>query len=59
MMRAAVDKFSRPISTAMGNTIIRIYLKALLSAPSSRCIALRIWAVTSTMVPFAISEGWN
>ena len=56
---AAVDRFSMPISPAMGMRIHKIYLKAFLSAPSSRCMALRIWAVISTIVPFAISDGWK
>ena len=48
-----------PIRNAVGMTIQRMYLKAFLSAPSSRCMALRIWAVIRTIVPLAISEGWN
>ena len=58
-MSAAVERFSNPMSRAVGNTMMRMYLKARLSAPSSRCMALRICAVTNTIVPFAISEGWN
>ena len=57
--RAAVDRFSTIIRKAMGATMHRMYLKAFLSAPFSRCMALRIWAVASTMVPLAISDGWN
>ena len=59
MMRAAVERFSSPMRMIKGMTTMRMNLKARLSAPSSRCMALRIWAVTSTIVPFAISEGWN
>ncbi len=36
-----------------------IHQKACLSAPFSVCVELRIWAVSRTIVPFAISEGWN
>ena len=57
--KAAVDRFSMPINAAVGTTIHRIYLNAFLSAPSSRCMALRICAVIRTIVPFAISEGWK
>ena len=57
--RAAVDRFSIPIRNVVGTRMSRIYLNALRSAPVSRCMALRIWAVTSTIVPLAISDGWK
>ena len=57
--RAAVDRFSIPIRNVVGTSIMRIYLIALRSAPVSRCMALRICAVTSTIVPLAISDGWK
>ena len=37
----------------------KMYLKARLSAPVGVCIALRIWAVASTIAPLASSDGWN
>ena len=57
--RAAVDRFSMPMRKAVGNNTARIYPNALRSAPFSRCIALRICAVTKTIVPLAISDGWK
>ena len=56
---AAVERFSSPINTQAGMVIERIHLKAFLSAPFSRCIAARICATANTIVPLAISEGWN
>ena len=57
----AVDKFSSPMSTTVGSTSHRMYLMAFGSAPepSSFCMALRIWAVASTIVPLASSDGWK
>ena len=55
----AVDKFSNPISGMMKAQTISTYLNARLSAPFSVCMALRICATASTIVPLAISEGWN
>ena len=55
----AVDKFSSMMGKIMIALIVSIYLKALLSAPFSFCMALRICATASTSVPLAISEGWN
>ena len=56
---AAVERFSMAMRKMMGSDTNRIYLNARRSAPSMVCMALRICAVTSTIVPFAISEGWN
>ena len=57
--RAAVERFSIPIRKVVGTSINKIYLKAGRSAPDSRCMALRICAVISTIVPLAISDGWK
>ena len=55
----AVDKFSAMISGMMKKHTLRMYFMACLSAPWSVCMALRICAVARTIVPLAISEGWN
>ena len=56
---AAVERFSKPMSPTMGSVMARMYLKATLSAPFSRCMALSIWASASMSAPLAISDGWN
>ena len=42
---AAVDRFSMPMRKVAMPKATRIHLKAILSAPSSRCVALSICAV--------------
>ena len=57
----AVERFSSPMSATAGTTSQRMYFMALGSVPlpSSRCMALRICAVASIMVPLASSDGWK
>ena len=55
----AVDKFSNPIRKTNGATATKINLKALLLAPFSVCMALRICATASITAPLASSDGWK
>ena len=57
--RTAVERFSSIIKKAIGTARNNMKLNALRSAPCSPCIALRICASASIMVPLAISEGWK
>ena len=49
------------MSRTAGTDSHRMYFMAVGSEPlpSSRCMALRICAAVSTMVPLAISDGWK
>ena len=58
-MSMAVERFSSPMRAASGKAIHSTYLNVFSSVPSSVCMALRICATAKTMVPLAISEGWN
>ena len=58
-MSMAVERFSNTIRPISGMQTVSTYLKVFSSVPSSVCMALRICATESTMVPLAISEGWN
>ena len=58
-IRAAVEKFSVTTSPMKKRDVSTMYLNALGCAPSGVCSWLRMWAVSSTNVPLAISDGCN
>ena len=58
-MSMAVERFSSMMRKMSGQVMVSTYLKVFSSVPSSVCMALRICATARTMVPLAISEGWN